>query len=182
MNQQITDFINHSRYESSALQIVKVKPDFDINAKNIEITKVYNGITKDLRQILSKLTHPEARTYMVTFNPHQFEPTPHIVHEFVCIMCTLTLSIYKDYRLIELDTDYEIKRWIGAHNYDQMLRAAYRATMWETTQYNIEDCLQVNTEKVDHYDYFVKRLMAGENYDASIFVEPALNFFDDEPI
>jgi hypothetical protein len=179
MNEAINNFLAQPSYESSALQVVKISMPFDINAKNLEITKVYNSITKDIRYLLSRLTHSEARTYLVSYFPIEEHSTHNTVFEFVCIMCSIRLSIYKDHRLIEMETDYEIKRWVGAYNYDQLLRTAYRATMWEATQYNIEDCLAVNTEKIDHYDYWVKRLLEGENMDTAICIEPPSNGLDE---
>ncbi|WP_295795070.1 hypothetical protein [Mucilaginibacter sp.] len=179
MNQEIIKFLEAPNYESSALQIVKLTPSNDLNAKNLEISRVYNGINKDIRYLLSRLTHEEARRYLVSYTPIEEQSTHNVVFEFVCIMCSLRLSIYKDCRIIELDTDYEIKKWIGGYNYDQLLRAAYRATMWETTQYNIEGCLQVNTEKVNHYDYWTGRLLEGETLNTSLLIEPPTTGIED---
>lgn len=179
MNEAINNFLSQPFYESSALQVVRVNMPFDINAKNLEITKVYNSITKEIRYLLSRLSNSEARTYLISYSPIEEDSTHTTVYEFTCIMCSIRLSIYEDHKMIELETDFEIKRWIGEYNYDQLLRTAYRATMWEATQYNLEGCLQVNTEKIDHYDYWVKMLLQGENSITSIFIEPASNGLED---
>ncbi len=179
MNEAINQFLTQSSYESSALQVAKLVMPFDINARNLEISKVYNQITKDVRYFLSRLAHPEARTYLVGYYPIEEQSKHRIVFEFLCIMCEITLSIKEDHRLIEVNTDTEIKRWVGAYNYEQMLRQIYRTTMWEATQYNIEDCLVINTEKIDHYDYWVKRLHEGETLDTSIFIEDLTTGIED---
>lgn len=163
--------MNLTIYEPPNNQTSPIRPSYyNYRLHNAEVAKVYTRIITDLRFILSRLSYAESRTYLIQSYMRDDNPT-NVLTEFVCILCSLTLSIKEDRYIIELDTDIDIERIVGEINYRAMLRSAYRNTMFENTNSDIEDCLSVNTDKLDHYNYFKRRIKEDRYPESLVMVE-----------
>jgi hypothetical protein len=160
--------------EPQSLLTVSHPPYIDLRHKNVEVNKVYTNIIKEMRHLLSRMSTKENRTYLLTNYEVKEKYTDNVLFEFVCVMCTLTLSVKEYSYYIELEADSDIEKVIGGYNYHKMLRAAYRATMYEFTQHDLEDRLSVYTNMQDHYSYFKNRLKDKSNPDTLIVTEETI--------
>jgi hypothetical protein len=124
--------------------------------RNKEIVRAYNKIVYEIRLMVSKAISPKKRRCLeLCYQTDSFEDE--VVREFICMFCSVTLSIRKDRYLIEFDTDSETFDKIGGVAYNALIRVAYKHTMEENTGYSIENYLYVNQNKTSQYDYFIKR-------------------------
>ncbi len=147
------------------------RPYVNLRHKNIEVSKAYTNIIKDMRWLLSRMSTEENRTYILTSYEVTNKYIDTVICEFICVCCELRLCVKEYGYYIELDTDSDISKVIGGYNYRKMLRAAYRCTSYENTNYDIEDLITIETNMQDHYRYFKDRLNEQENPDTMIVIE-----------
>lgn len=150
--------------------VVNLNPPIDTAHKNTEIQRVYTTIIKDLREQLSKMNSIRYRSYLMRSYPNNGKMS-RVICEFICVLCELRLSVRNYCYYIELETDSDLIKVIGDYHYRNILRAAYRVTMWENTIYNIEDCITIRTNLYDHYSYFKNKLKEGNSPDCLLAVE-----------
>jgi hypothetical protein len=167
------DILNPSEKPQSVFGPVNLKPFVDTRQKNIEIARVYTRIVTDIRHLLSRMSNIENRTYLLTSYEVSDKYEDNVLFEFTCVLCELRLSVKQYCYYLELDADSDIKKIVGCYNYRQMLRIAYRNTNYETTQYNLEDCISIETNMNDHYSYFKNRVANASETNAVILVEDA---------
>lgn len=174
METTVLEMLNAAPEEVQRLFQPYHPPFIDTHHKNMEITKVFAGIMKDLRYTLSRMSNAKYRTYIMTNYEKGDTYKGCVLFEFVSVLCSLTLSV-KDYiYFIELQTDTDIRKVVGKHNYNRMIRCAWRATMYETTQHDLEDSITVDTDLLDHYNYWKARLLEADNDNTLIMVEDAI--------
>jgi hypothetical protein len=161
MKTTLNEIINPQPEVKQILFPVNHHPFIDTAHKNAEILRVFSGLIVDLRFILSKMNATEYRTYLLKQYP-KTNALDEVLYEFTCVICELRLY-KKDYCYrIEYETDGDITKVIGGY-YRDALRAAYRATMYENTSHNLEDCITIHTNMVDHYSYFKNKLKETES-------------------
>jgi len=175
MNHTIINSVIHPEpHERQILFPVNHNPYIDLRHKNMEVEKVFTLIIKDLRYQLSKMCAREHRTYILTSYELDEKYSDNILCDFICVMCSLTLCVKQYAYYMELETDSDITKVIGNYNYSKMLRAVYRNTMYECTNHDLEDCINIETNTNDHYSYFKNRLRSATHEDALIVVEDAI--------
>jgi hypothetical protein len=160
MQSSIQQILTPPPFDKPVLFAVNHHPFIDTAHKNAEIQQVFSAIIVDLRYILSKMNCAEYRTYILKSYP-KTTALNEVLYEFTCVLCELRL--YKKvycYR-IEFETDTDITKIVGSH-YRDALRVAYRATMFENTNHNLENSITILTDMVDHYSYFKNRLKEDE--------------------
>lgn len=125
--------------------------------RNREIVKAYNNIVSEIKEMIAKALHPKKRRFLELKYQSDSEEDE-LVEEFICMFCSVTLSIRKDRYLIEFDTDSQTFDKIGGVAYNALIRVAFKHTMNYNNTYSIETALYVNQNKVGQYDYFIQRL------------------------
>lgn len=168
------DILNPPEPYLPILDVVNLKPFVSTRQKNIEIARVYTCIVTDLRYLLSRMSYSDHRTYLLSSYEVGNKYEDQVLFEFTCVLCELRLSIkHYDYYL-ELDTDSDIQKIVGRYNYRQMLRIAYRNTDYQSTHYDLEDCISIETNMQNHYAYFKNRLANAREENAIILEEDAI--------
>jgi len=174
MDLSIHDVLNAQPGEMQILFPKLLTAPINLRNKNVEVSKLYTNIIKEIRYLLSRMSYPEHRTYLMTSYEKVNTCAGCVLFEFVCVMCTLTLNIKEYCYSIELETDSDIQRVIGEYNYNKMLRAVYRLTMWENTAHDLEDIVSIETNMIDHYGYFIQQIRSTIEPGAMLVVEDAI--------
>lgn len=131
--------------------------------KNLEIRRIYQKLMDEFLVRISHLSYTHHMMYFLTEYDPKNPYKDNVISEFICVMCSLTLSVKKGVYFIELDTSDDIGKVIGEYAYRNMLRSAYRYTMWENTQHCLEDLISIDTNILDHYNYFLTQLKNTSN-------------------
>jgi len=173
MNTLIQEILTPAR-EPKLLFTSDNPPFNDLRHKNVEVMRVYTNIVKDFRYILSRMNYNEHRTYLLTSYESNSKYADNVLFDFVCVMCSLTLSVKKYAYYITLEADSEIAKVIGVHNYLKVLRAVYRATMQENTEHYLEECVDIQTCLNDHYSYFKNRIKLAGEENSMVVIEDAV--------
>ena len=175
MDRTIIDLVvNTPPIERQVLFPVNHTPYIDLRHKNLEILKIYTLITQDFRIQLSKMNSREHRSYILESHELAEKYSDNVLYEFTCVMCSLRVNVKHYAYYMEFDTDSDITKVIGGYNYRKMLRAVYRNTMWENTNHDLEDIVNIEANMQDHYTYFKNKLKCAPYEDALIVVEDAV--------
>lgn len=129
------------------------------NAKgrNQEVIKVYNSIVYEIKLMLAHIPNKRKRQCLQTVYP-SVRGDDQVVKEFICLYCSVTLSLYKDKFIIEYHTDdYFTENRIGSHTYNALVRVAFKHTMQQNTKHYLESALFINMHKLNQMDYFLQR-------------------------
>lgn len=156
---------------SSVFGVVNLKPFIDTRHRNIEIAKVYSRIVADVRAILATMSYEKHRTYILSSYEVTNKYEDNVLFEFTCALCELRLSVKHYVYYLELETDSDLQKIVGSYGYKQMLRSAYRNTNYEVTEHNLEDSIDIHTNMLDHYTYFIQRLANANNTNEIVLEE-----------
>lgn len=174
MSLSIQDVLNAPSEEIQILFPKQLITPINLRNKNVEVSKLYTNIIRELRYLLSRMSYAEHRAYLMTSYEKKHTCTGCVLFEFVSVMCTLTLNVKEYCYSIELETDSDIQKVVGEYNYSKMLRAVYRLTMWENTCHDLEDIVSIETNMADHYDYFKRRIRDTSDPGSMQVVEDAI--------
>jgi len=175
MDRTIVDLVlNTPPHERQVLFPVNHTPYIDLRHKNLEVMKVYSLIVQDFRVQLSKMCSRAHRSYILESHDLKEKHTDNTLCEFTCVMGSLRVNVKEFAYYMELDTDSDISKVIGSYNYRKMLRAVYRNTMWENTNHDLEDIINIETNTQDHYTYFKNKLKCAPYENALVVVEDAV--------
>jgi len=174
MNLSIQDVLNAQPEQMQILFPKMLTAPINLRNKNVEVSRLYTNIIKEIRYLLSRMSYTEHRSYLMTSYEKKNTCTGCVLFEFVSVMCTLTLNVKEYCYSIEMETDSDIQKVIGEYNYNKMLRAVYRLTMWENTCHDLEDIVSIETNMADHYDYFKKRIRDTSDPGSMLVVEEAI--------
>ena len=152
------------------------RPYVNLRNINIEVSKVFTNLVRDMRWLLSRMSTDEKRTYILTSYEVTNKYVDTVICEFICVCCELRLCVKEYGYYIELDTDSDISKVIGDYNYRKMLRMAYRNTSYENTNHDLEDLIHIETNMNDHYTYFKSRLKEHDNPDTLITIEDIIYY------
>lgn len=174
MNRSIQEVLNTPPEERQILFPKQLTAPVNLRNKNVEVSKLYTNIIREMRYLLSRMSYTENRTYLMTSYEKIDTCSGCVLFEFVSVMCTLTLNVKEYCYSIELETDSDIQKVIGEYNYNKMLRAVYRLTMWENTCHDLEDIVSIETNIMDHYSYFKRRIRDTSDPGCMLVVEDAI--------
>lgn len=140
-------------------ELKRITAQIMANAKgrNQEIIKVYNLIVHELKLMLAHIPDKRKRRCLQTVYP-SVKGDDQVVKEFICLYCSVSLSLRKDKFIIEYHTDdcFTESR-IGSYTYNALVRVAFKHTMQQNTKYYIESALFINLHKLNQMDYFLQR-------------------------
>ena len=142
--------------------------------KNLEITRVYTLIVQDVRELLARMSYEQNRKFLLTNYEVTEKYSDNVLFEFTCVLCEIRLSVKQYCYYVELDTDTDLMKHIGGYPIRQMIRCAYKRTMKEHTDFQIEDCISINTNMEDHYSYFKNRLSFARDENSIVMTEEAV--------
>lgn len=168
------DILNPGDPLRSVFTPVKLNTFVDTKHRNLEIQRVYTRIVAEIRELLSRMSSTEHRTYLLTGNEASNKYDDQVLFEFTCIACEVRLSVKHYCYRLELETSSEIQKLIGSYNYRKMLRIAYFNTGNDCTEHYLEDCIDIVTDMADHYCYFKNRLANSHNENSIVLEEEAI--------
>lgn len=140
-------------------ELKRITAQIMANAKgrNQEIIKVYNLIVHEIKLMLAHIHDKRRRRCLQTVYP-SIRGDDQVVKEFICLYCSVTLSLWKDKFIIEYHTDdYFTENRIGSYTYNALVRVAFKHTMQQNTKHYIENALIINLHKLNQMDYFLQR-------------------------
>lgn len=126
-----------------------------LRPKDLEIEKAYHRIVYQIRLYISAIPEIEKRKYLEAADRSN-KVEDHMVKEFVCSFCSVSLKLCKgDYQIIftvgyDTVTENEV-------NHNNLIRIAYKLTMNEEINLCIENCLKFELAD-DQRAYFLNRL------------------------
>ena len=146
----------------------------ELTLRNQEVERAYNQIVLSARNLLTVFESPKYRTW-VEVNHSKSEKETTLIKEFICYLWNLTLATNKvGHYVLYFGFDQEGLNKFGSRIFNRMLRSVYKHTMTEATEMDIEDCIRVNESATDVHQFFIRRMLNGENEIVSILVEERL--------
>ncbi|MDF3078013.1 MAG: hypothetical protein K0S09_1902 [Sphingobacteriaceae bacterium] len=115
---------------------------------------------------ISKLPSVQARRYSYTDNTKN-ALKPKVQLEFVCLFGTVTVILKKGVYLLEIDADLSSEYLLSRKDYLNLLRTAFKFTMFENTSENIEDLLTIVCSDTEHLQYYYKKKVSEPDTDYS---------------
>lgn len=143
----------------------------NLELRNKEVEKAYTLLTQASRSLLTSFEHQKYRT-IIEVNHTQSGREGNLLKEFMTFFFNVTLSKNRaNYSMIYFTFSEDAIAKFGARLYTRALRVLFKHTMFDKGKISIEDCVRVNNPGMVE-NYFVNRLLNGENDFISIEVEP----------
>jgi hypothetical protein len=143
----------------------------DLTIRNHEIEKAFNQIIIEARTLLTVFEHQKYRSYVDILHSKSGKDT-NLIKEWLCYCFNITLTNTKNGSyLIYFGWDEEAIDKFGLSLFSKMLRIIFRVTMFEATPMNIESCVRINKGASNIHNFYLQRILNGENDFVSISVE-----------
>lgn len=143
----------------------------NLELRNAEVMKAYTLITQASRSLLKSFDHSKYRS-VIEVDHMQSGKESNLIKEFMTFFFNITLTRNRaGYNMIYLTFSEDAIAKFGARLYTRCLRVLFKYTMFDKGKISIEDSVRVNNP-AQVENYFVNRLLNGENNFISIEVEP----------
>jgi hypothetical protein len=143
----------------------------DLQIRNYEIENAFNQIVIEARTLLTVFEHKKYRSYVDILHSKSGKDTM-LIKEWICYCFNLTLTNTKNGNyLIYFGGDEEAIDKFGLFLFSKMLRIIFKITMSQATQVDIERCIRINKGASNIHNFYLQRILNGENDFVSISVE-----------
>jgi hypothetical protein len=140
-----------------------VKLAQNLQIRNKEVNKAYKLILESTKALLSPFESKKYRTIIHIDHSKSGKDTT-VVKECLCFFWNITLATNKaGYRMIYLSYDASAFAKFGARLYNRVIRQVFKVSMFDNTKINIEDSIRVSYDPTDVQNFFIHRLLNGEN-------------------